>query len=50
MNGLAELVKVVAFADSLGSIEVLDFERSAPDVTTCQNGRREIHLLSFARC
>jgi hypothetical protein len=36
MNGLAEPVKVVAFADSLGTVEVLDFERSAPDGTTCQ--------------
>src|ERR1700681_3563420 len=35
MLGLAELTKIAAFADSLGSVEVLDFEKQAPHVITC---------------
>jgi hypothetical protein len=46
--GLAELAKVAAFADSLGSIEVLDFVKHAPNVTTCEMvGSRLAYSLSL---
>ena len=41
MVGLAELVKVAAFADSCG-VEVLDFVKQSPNVTTCEMVGRKL--------